>query len=76
VTIEPGIADMVHAATAAAAKALAAPDWPAYGTCPICRAGAGEPCTSVFGRIVAGRPVDGAAVLPVAHGHRKRRRGR
>lgn len=75
-SLEPGIADIVHAATAAAAKALAAPDWSAYGTCRICRAAPGAPCTSVYGRIVAGRPDGNSRALQVAHGHRKRRHGR
>jgi hypothetical protein len=70
VSLEPSIAGMITPAPGALV------DWTVYGRCRICRAETGQPCTSVYGRIVAGRPEGGARPLPVAHGHRKRRHGR
>jgi hypothetical protein len=68
-TIEPGDAGILPGPGALI-------DWSAYGTCRLCKAPPGVACTSVYGRIVSGRPVDGATPLPVAHGHRKRLSGR
>ena len=70
-SLEPSIAGMV-----AATEPVALVDWSAYRACGLCRAAIGKPCTSVYGRIVAGRPDGAARPLSVAHGHRKRRSGR
>lgn len=72
-SLEPGIAGMI---ADVAPDPVALIDWSAYQACRICRAEAGHPCTSVYGRIAAGRPEGGPRPLPVAHGHRKRRSGR
>jgi hypothetical protein len=75
-SIEPGIAALVAATEPVMTNPAALVDWTAYAACRICRAATGQPCTSVYGRIAAGRPEGGPRALPVAHGHRKRRAGR
>ncbi len=69
-SIEPGIAGMV-----ADTEPPVLVDWKSYRACHICRAPAGAPCVSRYGRIVAGRPEGGPHPLQVAHGHRKRASG-
>lgn len=69
-SLEPGIAGMVAPSPGSLV------DWSAYATCRICGAAPGCPCTSVYDRIAHGRPEGGPRALGVAHGHRKRRRGR
>ncbi len=75
-SLEPGIAATVAATEPVKTNPVALIDWTAYQACRICKAETGAPCQSVYGRIVAGRPDGERRTLPVAHGHRKRRRGR
>lgn len=50
------------------------PDYPArYRACPVCRVKLGEPCVSLSGKIVNGRPDNVRTELPQPHTLRKRR---
>lgn len=52
-------------------------NWGEYRACStVCRAKAGEPCISLSGKIVAGRPDDVRTPLDVPHAARKRRKRR
>ncbi len=58
------------------AEAVEAVDWDAYRKCGGCGAETGNPCRSLSGSIVGGRP-DGIST-PITHAHvgRRRRAGR
>lgn len=52
-------------------------DWDLYRKCSqVCRAAIGEPCFSLSGRIVGGRPDEVRTPLAVPHVSRKRRTGK
>lgn len=51
-------------------------DWGVYRACPICKAPIGEPCRSLSGTIVNGRPDGTITALETAHIARARRTGR
>jgi hypothetical protein len=52
-------------------------DWNEYRKCSqVCRAAIGEPCFSLSGRIVGGRPDGVRTPLAVPHVSRKRRTGK
>lgn len=65
-SLEQGIADLGPVVTI----------WKTYRLCPICRAEPGQPCTSRFSTVQAGRPDGPPKVLAIAHGFRKHARGR
>jgi len=48
-------------------------DWSAWRTCRICRAGTGQPCVALSGRVAGGRPDGALTPLPRPHGARRRR---
>lgn len=49
-------------------------DWSAYRACSqVCRAPIGEPCVSLSGRVVGGRPDQVRTALTHPHAARKRR---
>jgi hypothetical protein len=51
-------------------------DWSQYRACGICKVRLGEPCISLSGRVVDGRPDGVRTVLTRAHGGRRPRRRR
>jgi hypothetical protein len=69
VTIEPGIAGLIMATEVLT-------DWTRYRKCPICGAGTGHACFSMYARIHGGQTEGGPQLLTVAHGSRQTRRGR
>jgi hypothetical protein len=52
-----------------------ATDWSAFRMCPVCKAGTGEPCYSLSGRIIGGQPDNMPTVLMDPHRSRKARTG-
>ncbi len=70
--LEPSIAEKARAWESSVPVA----GWNDYVRCGICHAPSGAPCTAMYRTITDGQP-DGPPVdLTVAHGFRKRRRGR
>jgi hypothetical protein len=51
-------------------------DWTAFRTCSVCRAGTGQPCVALYGRVAGGRPQGPVTVLGRPHANRRRRAGR
>lgn len=51
-------------------------DWNDYRKCPVCKAPTGEPCCSLSGRIVNGRPDGVRTDLGLPHTLRQKRKRR
>lgn len=49
--------------------------WMAFRACPVCKVRLGEPCVSLSGRVVNGRPDHVAVLLSEPHRSRKMRTG-
>lgn len=75
--LEPGLRAYVELPTSAASEASAKPvNFADYQKCPTCGAAMGEPCIALFSKIIDGSPGGERALLPRAHGHRRKRAGR
>lgn len=77
-SLEPSLTATVARLDREEALAAAEPiDWNAYRKCSqVCRAETGEPCYSLSGAVVGGRPDGVRTYLVVPHAARKRRTGR
>lgn len=70
-SIEPSLIPVVQRLDAEEAEPV---DWGTYRKCSqVCGAEIGEPCVSLSGRIIGGRPDQVRTALTHAHAARKRR---